>query len=61
MSRIATGGTIAHGCNGTPTIVSVFPTEGLATDVYATVDGTNITVTFTGGGTKAFYWEVKVR
>jgi len=56
---LSTGGTIAHGLNGTPTIVSVTPASAGVSDLNIAVDGTNITVTFAGGGSEDFYWYVK--
>jgi hypothetical protein len=58
-SAIASGGTIAHGCDLTPTKISVSPADSGVTDFYATVDVTNITVTYSGGGTHAFNWHVE--
>ena len=58
-AAIATGATIAHGLGAIPTTVSVTPTSA-KTDVYATVDTTNITVNFGGGGTSTFHWKVEL-
>lgn len=58
-AAIATGATIAHGLGAVPTTVSVTPT-GAKTDVYATVDATNITVNYGGGGTSTFHWKVEL-
>jgi parallel beta-helix repeat protein len=55
-SAIATGGTIAHGLDITPTSISLLPVTAGPSGIYATADGTNITVNYTGGGTEAFYW-----
>ena len=59
-SAIASGATIAHGLATTPTYISLTAQSTGPSDVYATADGTNITVTYTGGGTEVFYWEAKV-
>lgn len=56
---ITSGGTIAHGLAGTPTVFSAVPTAS-ATDVVVTADAANLTVTFGGGGTVAFAWEAKL-
>lgn len=53
---IATGGTIAHGLDETPTIVQVNAAEAGPTDITISVDAANITVNFGGGGNKTFYW-----
>jgi len=58
-AAIASGATIAHGMRATPTMISVLPT-GAKTDVYATVDGTNITVNYGGGGTSTFHWKAEL-
>lgn len=57
---IATGATIAHGLIATPTIMSVTPATSGVADLNIAVDATNITVTFTGGGSEEFFWEAKV-
>lgn len=59
-SAISSGGTIAHGLAGAPTIFSAIPT-GAATDVYVTADATNLTVTFGGGGSVAFSWRAAMQ
>lgn len=59
-SAISSGGTIAHGLAGTPTIFSAIPT-GSATDVYVTASSTNLTVTFGGGGSVAFSWRAAMQ
>lgn len=59
-SAIASGATIAHGLRATPTEIAVTPADAGVTDFYATADGTNITVTYSGGGTHAFNWKVSV-
>jgi hypothetical protein len=59
-SAITTGGTIAHGLAGTPTIFTVTPTSA-ATDVRASADATNLTVTFGGGGSVAFSWRAALQ
>lgn len=59
-AAIATGGTIAHGLAAAPAYVSVTPAEAGPTDVTATSDATNITVTFGGGGNKTFYWSSRI-
>ena len=56
-SAISTGATIAHGLAITPTWSSVVATDGTA--VTWTVDATNLTVTFSGGGSKTFYWNAE--
>jgi hypothetical protein len=58
---ISTTDTIAHGCEATPTIVSVTPATAGVSDLNIAVDGTNITVTFAGGGSENFFWEAKYR
>lgn len=57
----STGQTIAHGLVTTPTIVNVVPATAGVSDLNVAADGTNITVTFAGGGSEDFYWEAKVR
>jgi hypothetical protein len=57
---IATGATTAHGLVSTPTKVSVSPADSGVQDFYATADGTNITITYTGGGTHDFWWSAEV-
>lgn len=59
-SAIASGATIAHGLRATPTEITVTPADTGVTDFYATADGTNITVTYSGGGTHAFNWKVSI-
>jgi hypothetical protein len=59
-AAISTGGTIAHGLVGTPTIFSATPT-GAATDVVVTADATNLIVTFGGGGSVAFAWRAAMQ
>jgi len=59
-AAIATGATIAHGLSTTPTSISLIPETSGPSAVYATVDSTNITVNFTGGGSHAFFWDAKV-
>ena len=59
-AAITTGGTIAHGLPGTPTIFSAVPT-GAATDVYVTANATNLIVTFGGGGSVAFSWRAAMQ
>lgn len=54
-AAISSGGTIAHGLAGTPTMFSATPTSA-ATDVVVTAGATNLTVTFGGGGSVAFAW-----
>lgn len=58
-AAIATGGTIAHGLNGTPVNYQVTATDG-ALDVSVTADATNLTVTFGGGGNKIFSWHARL-
>lgn len=59
-AAIATGGTIAHGLEETPTIVQVNAAEAGPTDITISVDATNITVNFGGGGNKTFFWSARV-
>jgi hypothetical protein len=59
-AAIASGATIAHGLSTTPTSISLIPETSGPSAVYATVDSTNITVNFTGGGSHAFFWDAKV-
>ena len=59
-AAIASGGTIAHGLRYTPTEITVTPADTGVTDFYATADGTNITVTYSGGGTHAFNWKAGI-
>jgi hypothetical protein len=59
-AAISTGGSIAHGLAKTPTFASVTPAEAGPTDVTATVNATNITVTFGGGGSKTFFWSARI-
>jgi parallel beta-helix repeat protein len=54
---IASGANVAHGLSGTPDYVIVTPGDTGVTDFYATpVDGTNFTITYSGGGAHIFYW-----
>lgn len=53
-ATVSTGGTIAHSLSETPTTWTVYATDGTA--LGSSVDGTNITVTFGGGGTKTVNW-----
>jgi hypothetical protein len=59
-AAIASGATIAHGLAKAPAFVSVTPAEAGPTDVTVTVDATNITVTFGGGGSKTFFWSARI-
>jgi hypothetical protein len=59
-SAILSGGTIAHGLAGTPTVFSATPTAS-ATDVVVTANATNLTVTFGGGGSVAFAWQAALQ
>jgi len=59
-AAISSGGTIAHGLEGTPTIFSAVPTA-TASDVQVTADATNLTVTFGGGGSVAFSWRAAMQ
>lgn len=60
---ISTGGTVAHSVRGTPDYINctVNASSATPTDVVFTVDGTNITATFGGGGTIDFYWEARLQ
>lgn len=58
-AAIASGATIAHGLGVAPSFITVTAAETAATDIFATADATNITVTYAGGGTKTFYWSAK--
>ncbi len=58
-AAISTGDTIPHGIGATPTSISATPT-GAKTDVYCTVDSTNITVNFGGGDTSTFHWKAEL-
>ncbi len=55
-AAIATGATIAHGLDATPTIVQVNAAEAGPTDITIAVGAANITVNFGGGGNKTFFW-----
>ena len=55
-AAIASGATIAHGLVAAPTFVSIGTMDTGITNLYWTADGTNITVTYAGGGTHTFYW-----
>ena len=59
-ASISSGGTIAHGLAFTPAFVSVTPAGAGPTGVSAAAGGSNITVTFGGGGSSAFFWEARV-
>lgn len=52
--------TIAHGLISTPGIVLVTPIYGSATNIYASADATNITITFSGSTTMAFYYSASL-
>lgn len=54
-AAIATGATIAHGLGVAPTMWNIQPLAPAGV-VSSTVDATNITVTFSGGGNVAFSW-----
>lgn len=58
-SAIATGATIAHGIDQTPVYAHVTPADTGVTDHYITIDATNITVNYSGGGTHQFYWSAE--
>jgi hypothetical protein len=58
---IASGATIANGLSAAPTIVNLTATDSGVSGIYYSADATNITVTYSGGGTHAFNWEAKVR
>jgi parallel beta-helix repeat protein len=60
-AAIASGGTIAHGLAAAPTVYNVIPAEAGPTDWYVSADATNLTVTFSGGGNKAFRWYAAIR
>lgn len=61
-ASIADGGTIAHGCGSTPTVVSVIGSVANEIVAVTTLDGTNITVAIkkradgTAGTTQTIYW-----
>lgn len=54
---ISSGATIAHGLSCTPYIVLAQSTTGNPTALTITFDATNITLTWTGGGSYIFAWE----
>jgi len=58
---LATGGTIAHGCAATPTFVSVTAQDTGTSAIWCTIDASDITVNFAGGGSHDFFWEARVR
>ncbi len=60
-AAIASGATIAHRLSDIPTIVNVNATDVGATNIYISVDATNITVTFVGAGNHTFYWYAAIR
>lgn len=60
-SAISSGGTIAHGLFTTPSIVNLSSADAGVTSIFWSADATNITVSYSGGGTHAFHWEAKVR
>jgi hypothetical protein len=58
---IASGGTIAHGLAGAPTVITLVAVGGSgATDVVAAANATNITVYFGGGVNTQFFWSAKM-
>lgn len=58
--QIATGTTVAHGCQATPAVVLVTALEAGPTDLYVTsIGATNFTINFGGGGSYAFAWAAK--
>lgn len=58
-AAIATGGTIAHGLDRTPTSVSLVAQGTTTAKVAATVTATNIAVTHDSGGSTAFFWRAE--
>jgi hypothetical protein len=59
-AAIATGATIAHGLAVAPGSYDVTPVGVAAPGLYVTVDATNITPTFTGGGSIPFAWHAEI-
>lgn len=59
-AAIASGGTIAHGLIATPAVIQITPADYGPIYYYATANSTNITVTYSGGGTHAFNWFASV-
>ena len=58
---IASGATVSHGLDLTPTVVLVTALDTGTTDVYASsIGASTFTVNYGGGGTHAFAWEAKV-
>lgn len=56
-SAIATGATVTHGLDGTPTSVRVTAAESGPTDIYvSSVGASTFAINFGGGGSKTFYW-----
>jgi hypothetical protein len=54
---IATGATVTHGLDYTPTVVTVTPADTGVTDHYVSALGaTTFVINYSGGGTHAFYW-----
>ena len=57
---IASGATVAHGLSVTPTNVVVAPADTGVTDFFVhTLGATTFTITYSGGGTHAFYWRAE--
>ncbi len=57
-STVITGVGFTHGLVNTPVSVQVTPTEFGVTSYFATVDATNVIITFEGIGPKSFNWFV---
>jgi len=59
-ANVSDGGTIPHGCSGTPIYINITPSGTTPIAYSVTVDSTNITVYHTSGGTITVSWEAKV-
>jgi len=60
-TNVSTGETITHNLDETPTVVNVIPATSGVSNLNIAVDATNIKVTFSGEGSKNFYWEAKAK
>lgn len=57
---IATGATVSHGLSAAPTVVLLTAADGTPTNYFpSTFTSSTFTVTFSGGGSHAFYWIAK--
>jgi hypothetical protein len=59
IGATSSGGTVAHGLVAAPSLVTITPIDGGKTNIHAVADGTNVTISFDGGGTERFYWSAR--